>query len=54
MPEDIQVSMFEVVGGPLCVASSDGQKVYNRLAAAIDALARLHAQIKEYILDNQD
>ena len=37
MPEDIQVSMFEVVGGPLCVASSDGQKVYDRLAAALKA-----------------
>ena len=37
MPEDIQVSIFEVVGGPLCVASSDGQKVYDRLAAALKA-----------------
>ena len=35
MPEDIQVSMFEIVGGPLCVASSDGQKVYDRLAAVL-------------------
>ena len=37
MPEDIQVSTFEVVGGPLCVASNDGQKVYDRLAAALKA-----------------
>ena len=37
MPEDIRVSMFEVVGGSLCVASSDGQKVYDRLAAALKA-----------------
>ena len=37
MPEDIQVSMLEVVGGPLCVASSDGQKIYDRLAAALKA-----------------
>ncbi len=29
--------MFEVVGSPLCVASSDGQKVYDRLAAALKA-----------------
>lgn len=37
MPEDIQISMFGVVGGPLCVASNDGQKVYERLAAALKA-----------------
>ena len=37
MPEDIQISMFEIVGGPLCVASNDGQKVYDRLAAALKA-----------------
>ena len=37
MPKDIQVSMFEVVGGPLCVAANDGQKVYDRLAAALKA-----------------
>ena len=37
MPEDFQVSMFEVVGGPLCVASSNGQEVYDRLAAALEA-----------------
>ena len=36
MPEDIRISMFEVVGGPLCVASSDGQKVYNRLADVLE------------------
>ena len=37
MPENIQVSMFEVVGSSLCVASSDGQKVYDRLTAALKA-----------------
>lgn len=37
MPEDIQISMFEVVGGPLCVASNDGQKIYDRIAAALKA-----------------
>ena len=37
MPEDVQVSTFEVVCGSLCVASSDGQKVYDRLAAALKA-----------------
>lgn len=29
--------MFEIVGGPLCVASNDGQKVYDRLTAALKA-----------------
>ena len=37
MPEDIGISIFEVVGSPLCVASNDGQKVYDRLAAALEA-----------------
>ena len=37
MADDIRISMFEVVGGPLCVASSDGQKVYDRLAAVLKA-----------------
>ena len=37
MPEDIGISIFEVVGSPLCVASNDGQKVYNRLTAALEA-----------------
>ena len=35
MKKDTKISVFEVVGSPLCVASNDGQKVYNRLAAAI-------------------
>lgn len=37
MPKDIQVSIVEVVGFPLCVASSDGQKVYDRLAVVLKA-----------------
>lgn len=37
LPEGIRISIFEVVGGPLCVATSDGQKVYDRLAAALKA-----------------
>ena len=36
LPEEIRISIFEVVGGPLCVATSDGQKVYGRLAAALE------------------
>lgn len=35
MQKDVTVSIFEVVGSHLCVASSDGQKVYERLASAL-------------------
>ena len=35
MKERIRISVFEVVGSPLCVASGDGQKVYKRLAAIL-------------------
>lgn len=35
MNENIAISVFEVVGSSLCVASGDGQKVYERLAAAL-------------------
>jgi len=35
MQNDVTIAMFEVVGSPLCVASSDGQKVYERLASAL-------------------
>lgn len=35
MQKELTVSIFETVGSPLCVASSDGQKVYERLAAAL-------------------
>ena len=34
MSENIKISMFEVVGSPFCVASDDGQRVYDRLSAA--------------------
>jgi len=34
MQGEMTISLFEVVGSPLCVASGDGQKVYERLAAA--------------------
>ena len=37
MPKDIRISLFEVVGSPFCVASDDGQKVYDRLASAFKA-----------------
>lgn len=37
MPEDVRISMYESVGSPLRVASDDGQRVYDRLAAALKA-----------------
>ena len=35
MSEEIKISIFEVVGSHLCVATSDGQKVYDRLNTAL-------------------
>lgn len=37
MNDDIVIKVFEVVGSKLCVASSDGQKVHDQIAAAIGA-----------------
>jgi len=36
MIKNLELSIFEIVGSPLCVASGDGQKVYDRLAAALN------------------
>lgn len=35
MSNVITVSMYQVVGSALCVASSDGQKVYDRIESAL-------------------
>lgn len=35
MSNNLELSIFEIVGSPLCVASSDGQRVYERIAAAL-------------------
>ncbi|MCX7020564.1 MAG: STAS-like domain-containing protein [Candidatus Sumerlaeota bacterium] len=35
MTQNLVLSLYKIVGGPLCVASGDGQKVYSRLDAAI-------------------
>lgn len=35
MKSDLTISVFEVVGNALCVASADGERVYERLAAAL-------------------
>ncbi|AQQ70178.1 hypothetical protein SMSP2_00521 [Limihaloglobus sulfuriphilus] len=34
MEKQIELSIFEIVGSPLCVASGDGEKVYERLDQA--------------------
>lgn len=36
MRKHIKISIFEVVGDPLCVATDDGQKVYDRLCPALE------------------
>lgn len=35
MNERVTISAFEVIGSALCVASSDGQKVYHRIARVL-------------------
>ena len=35
MNHDLMLSVFEIVGSPLCVASGDGEKVYQRLAITL-------------------
>jgi STAS-like domain of unknown function (DUF4325) len=35
MDEKITINVFEIVGSPLCVASDDGQKVYERIGKAM-------------------
>lgn len=36
MKNNITVSVFEIIGNPLCVASDDGQMVYRRIAAGLN------------------
>ena len=35
MSNNLVLSIFEIAGNQLCVASSDGQRVYERIAAAL-------------------
>ena len=35
MKKTITISVFEIVGSPLCVASDDGQRVFDRIASAL-------------------
>jgi hypothetical protein len=34
MRKNITLNVFEIVGSPLCVASDDGQRVFDRIASA--------------------
>lgn len=34
MKKNITINVFEIVGSPLCVASDDGQRVFERIANA--------------------
>ncbi len=35
MSQNLSISVFEIVGSQLCVASDDGQKVHDRIAVAL-------------------
>jgi STAS-like domain of unknown function (DUF4325) len=35
MKKNINLSVFEIVGSPLCVASDDGQRVHDRIASTL-------------------
>lgn len=37
MSKGIRISLFEIVGSPFCVASDDGQRIHDRLDAALKA-----------------
>ena len=41
MKKPVTFSIFEIVGSPLCVASEDGQRVYDRIAAALKESSRV-------------
>ena len=36
MQEYVSISLFEVVGSPLCIASSDGQVVYRHITSVFE------------------
>jgi hypothetical protein len=42
MSQLIDMSVHEIVGNPLCVASDDGQKVHDRIAAALKEGVRVN------------
>ncbi|MDP2785610.1 MAG: STAS-like domain-containing protein [Sulfurimicrobium sp.] len=49
MKSDLVLSMFEIVGSPVCVSSDDGQKVYDRLAVAVKEGRRISLSFRNII-----
>ncbi len=35
MSTQVSIQLYEIVGSPLCIASDDGQKVHDQIAAAL-------------------
>ena len=44
--KNLTISIFEVTGSPLCAASDDGQKVYDRLAIALNKNLRVNLSFR--------
>jgi len=42
MSQATNLSVFEIVGSPLCVASDDGQKIHDRIAPALKERRRVN------------
>lgn len=36
MKDIVRVSVYDIVGGPLCVSAEDGQKVYEKIAPLLE------------------
>ena len=36
MSEPITVQVFDIIGGPLCVSASDGQRLHNKIAPLLE------------------
>ena len=37
MSEPITVQVFDIIGGPLCVSASDGQRLHDKIAPLLEA-----------------
>ena len=46
MAKEVTISLLEVVGSSLCIASGDGQRVYKRLLTALEEDCRVHLFFK--------
>lgn len=42
MKNEVTIRVFEVVGSDLCVASDDGERVFNRIANALNEKCRVN------------